>query len=204
MPMNAITSTLYLLRHGAIVQSAEKRYIGQTDISLSDIGRRQARWWQEELSPISFDAIYCSDLSRAKETAQIVAGKQTAVVQVIAQLREISLGDWDGVGMQTIQEKHPNAWIERGKQIDRFRPPNGESFKDLQNRVMSMVESIDFDLAQNVLIVSHAGVNRAILCHVLEKPLNDIFLISQGAAALNQIALQDGQFDIVSINRLTK
>jgi len=61
---------LYLLRHGATVQSAEKRYIGQTDISLSDLGRKQARWWQKELSPITFDAIYCSDLSRAIDTAK--------------------------------------------------------------------------------------------------------------------------------------
>jgi len=201
-PTNATAPMLYLLRHGATIRGPKKRYIGQTDIALSDLGRRQAHWWQKELSAINFDAIYCSDLSRASDTAQIVAAARTTDIQATSQLREINLGDWDGVDMPEIREKYPDAWLQRGQQVDCFRPPEGESFQDLQDRVLPVVESVDFDRVKNVLMVSHAGVNRVILCRVLKKPLKDLFLISQGAAALNQIVFQDGQFDIVSINRL--
>ena len=195
---------IYLLRHGATESNLEKRYIGQTDISLSNLGRRQARWWQEALSSTKFDAIYSSDLRRAVDTAQIVAAAQTAEIQITSQLREINLGDWDGVDMPEIKEKYPDAWKRRGHQIDRFRPPKGESFQDLQNRILQLVDSIDFDRVNNILMVSHAGVNRVILCRVLNKPLKDLFLISQGAGALNQIEFRDDQFEVISINQLPK
>ena len=195
-------STLYLLRHGATQGGTEKRYIGQTDIPLSERGRIQASWWQKELSRIKFDAIYSSDLSRAIETVQIVAKNQTNEIQTTSQLREINLGDWDGVGMQEIQKKYADTWIKRGRHMDRFRPPNGESFQDLQVRVLPVVESIDFGINRNVLMVSHAGVNRVILCHLLNRPLKDLFEILQGEAALNLIEIQDGFSEVVSINQL--
>jgi len=203
-PINPIKSTIYLLRHGATVPSSDKRYIGQIDIPLSDIGRKQAQWWQEELAQIKFDAIYCSDLSRAIDTAQIVAQNQTTEIKSTSQLREINLGDWDSMGMQEIRETYPDAWLKRGQQLDRFRPPNGESFQDLQHRVLTVVESIEFNSVQNVLMVSHAGVNRVLICRMLDKPLKDLFQIPQGEAALNQIFFQNGQFEVVSINQLPK
>ncbi len=193
---------LFLLRHGASVRSHEKRFIGQIDVPLSDLGRRQACWWQKELSPLKFDAIYCSDLSRALETARTVAKNKAAEIQITAQLREINLGDWDGVGMQAIREKFPDAWQKRGQQMDCFRPPRGESFLDLQNRVLPVVESIDFSLVQNVLMVSHAGVNRVVLGHILQRPLKDLFQIPQGDAALNLIHTLDGNMVVKAMNML--
>jgi probable phosphoglycerate mutase len=206
--MNATNSAkptkaiLYLLRHGATEGGTEKRFIGQTDILLSDIGRRQAQWWQEELSSIKFDAIYCSDLSRAIETAQIVANKQRAGIQIKPNLREINLGDWDGIAMQEIREKYPDSWRKRGEQMDRYRPPNGENLQDLQDRVLTMVESIDFNQIQKALIVSHAGVNRVLLCHILNKSLKDVFQIPQGEAALNVIRFVDGNGIVKAMNKL--
>ena len=201
-PINPTNATLYLLRHGATEGKPEKRYIGQTDIPLSDLGREQARWWQNKLAPIQFDAIYCSDLRRALETAQLVSKDQTAQIQITPQLREINLGAWEGTRMQTIRDKYPDAWQKRGQALDRFRPPDGENFQDLLNRILAVIEAIDFNSVQNVLMLTHAGVNRVLLCHILNKPLQDLFHIPQGEAALNQIEYREGQFEVVSMNQL--
>jgi alpha-ribazole phosphatase len=193
---------LYLLRHGEITGSSKKRYIGQLDIPLSDKGRQQAAWWQEKLSYIDFKAIYSSDLSRAVETAGIVANAQTAKIQIRPQLREIHLGDWDGMAMQVIQSRYPQAWKERGQRIDRYRTPHGESFQDLYDRVIPLFETIATNQKGNVLLVSHAGVNRMVLCHVMNKAIMELFSIPQGQAALNQIEYEQGKFNVISINRL--
>ena len=94
---------LYLLRHGEIVHSAEKRYIGQTDVPLSSKGLQQAAWWKKELSRVDFERVYASDLVRALETAKGVADLPESNIHIMPQLREIHLGDWEGQAMQSIK-----------------------------------------------------------------------------------------------------
>ena len=64
---------VYLLRHGEIECGAEMRFIGQTDVPLSDTGVKQALWWRDALEPVAVEGIYCSDLVRSRHTAEIVA-----------------------------------------------------------------------------------------------------------------------------------
>ena len=68
---------IFLLRHGSL-QTAhnEKRFIGQTDLSLSEKGRRQAKFWSRQLIDWSLDAIFCSDLQRCRETADVITSRK--------------------------------------------------------------------------------------------------------------------------------
>ena len=90
---------IVLIRHGEIRQHKEKIFLGQTDVPLSDIGREQAEDAARELilEELSANRIYTSDLSRAAETAEIIAAAfpETCVIPV-PRLREMSLGEWDG------------------------------------------------------------------------------------------------------------
>ena len=195
------TKQIYLLRHGEIVDNDEKRYIGQTDVPLSSKGLAQAFWWRKELSPIVFKAVYSSDLMRAKDTAKCVANVLESHIHVMSQLCEIDLGDWDGETMEEIKTRFPDAWEERGRRMDSFKPPNGESFQDLHERVIPVFQKIISKMSGNVLIVGHAGVNRIILSHVLEKPIKELFSIPQEYAALNLIDCSEGRPMVLTMNR---
>ena len=192
---------LYLLRHGEIVGSEKKCYIGQTDVPLSSKGLCQAALWREELAHVEFEKVYSSNLSRALDTARIVSDLPELDVQALSQLREINLGDWDGETMENIKTRFPEAWAERGRHIDTFQTPNGESFQDLHDRVMPVFQKIAAEARGNVLMVAHAGVNRLILCHVLKRPIQELFSIPQDYAALNLIDYHEGRSFVLTINR---
>jgi len=192
---------LYLLRHGDIVGSEKKRYIGQTDAALSSKGLCQAAWWKDELAHVEFEKVYSSDLSRALDTARIVSGLSGSDVQTTPYLREIDLGDWDGETVEHIKKRFPDAWEERGRHLQHFRPPNGENFQDLHDRVIPVFLKITAVVHGNLLVVAHAGVNRMILCHVLKKPIRELLGIPQDYAALNLIGHQKGELRVLSTNR---
>src|SRR5690242_8696605 len=90
-------ATLLLVRHGETDWNAEGRLQGQTDRPLNEYGRRQARELAERLAGDGVVAIYASDLSRAKETAEIVGGRLGLPVVVDPDLRERNWGTWEGL-----------------------------------------------------------------------------------------------------------
>lgn len=192
---------IYLLRHGEIQSGKDKRYIGQTNVPLSSKGLRQAVWWEKELSRVNFEGIYCSDLIRALDTTKCVVNMNEPHLHILPELREIDLGDWDGETIKDIRTRFPEAWEERGKRMDSFKIPNGESFQDLYDRVIPVFQKIVSKMTGNVLIVGHAGVNRIILCHVLEKSIKELFDIPQEYAALNLIEVQKGVPVVRTMNR---
>jgi alpha-ribazole phosphatase len=192
---------LYLLRHGEIVDSNKKCYIGQTDVPLSSKGLLQAERWKEKLAHVEFEKVYSSDLSRALDTARIVSHLPGSDIHAMSQLREIDLGDWDGEAMEHIKTLFPDAWKERGRHMDTFRTPNGESFQDLYERVIPVFEKIALEALGDVLVVAHAGVNRIILCHVLKRPIQELFSIPQDYAALNLVEHQKSSLHVLCINR---
>jgi alpha-ribazole phosphatase len=191
---------IYLLRHGEIDSDGEKRFIGWTNLPLNAIGVQQARRWQEEFSGMPFDGIYCSHLDRTRRTASIISERQRAEVNDIPALKEINLGAWEGLAMSEVKLRFPDEWRERGKNIFRFRPPGGESFSDLCERVIPVFESIATAATGNTLIVAHAGVNRMILCRLLGMPAENLFRIGQDYACLNRIDCRTIPYRVVSVN----
>jgi alpha-ribazole phosphatase len=186
-------SQIYLLRHGEVDRHYAGRYVGQVDAPLSDKGVEQASYWRHQLDVPSFSSIYCSDLARSLQTAEIIVGNSHQLVKIIPSLREISLGEWDGVLIDEVRATFPIQWQERGNDIEGYRPPSGESFADLATRVIPTFRTI-LDQAEQgpALIVGHAGVNRVILCHILGMSLSNIARISQDYGNLNIIDLDRG------------
>lgn len=121
-------------------------------------------------------------------------------IRVDPNLREINLGDWDGRPMQAIRTEFPAEWKKRGEGIDTFRPPKGESFSDLYQRVVPVFEHIVETVSRPVLIVGHAGVNRVILCRVLGMPIRKLFSIEQNYGALNIIENGKAGLKVVVMN----
>jgi CTP:molybdopterin cytidylyltransferase MocA/broad specificity phosphatase PhoE len=166
-----------LVRHGQTRQHKSKIFLGQTDIPLSPIGKVQAKEAaQRVLSNIhSVGTIYTSDLSRASETADIIANEMERwerekptldkpKVESLKFLREMHLGDWDGKTMEAIAAREPEEFAYRGEHLLEYKRGNlAENFYDLQYRVLrGMAELLSRETHEEVIIVAHQSVLRAI------------------------------------------
>jgi broad specificity phosphatase PhoE len=138
---------LLLVRHGETDWNAAGRLQGHTDRPLNDYGRRQAKALAERLSAEHVDAIYASDLSRAKETAEIVGERLGLAVVVDPDLREKHWGTWEGL---TGDERVTVEYV-------------GESTEAHRDRVMAAIRRIvERHPRQRVVVVTHGGSLRRI------------------------------------------
>ncbi|AOY76460.1 alpha-ribazole phosphatase [Clostridium formicaceticum] len=180
---------IYLIRHGDIGLQGRKCYIGTTNLPLSKQGVQQAQQLGLFFDEIQLEKVYCSDLDRCQNTAKIILkNKKEEVTRVIEKgLREIHMGRWENKSFDEIQKLYPEQFKKRGKDLVHFRPPEGESFWDLNLRVMKTFQEILHNMQGNILIVAHAGVNRIILCNLLNACLKNLFKIKQDYGCLNEI-----------------
>ena len=121
--------TVLLIRHGAVAGDAAHRFIGHTDLPMSADGETQIRELSRRLKDrMPPDAIYCSDLIRSRRTAELLADGRAIPLRVQPELREINLGAWEGLSRREVAEQQPAEYERRGRYIENFRPPGGESF----------------------------------------------------------------------------
>ena len=195
---------IYLARHGDIGLKRDKRYIGQSDMALSELGKKQAISLKEKFCSVSLDNIYCSDLDRAQQTADIIASAHKIIPTARVELRELDMGDWDGELFSKIRAKYPKEFKERGENISHYRSPEGESFSDCYKRVIPVFESLSQSDEATILIVGHAGVNRVILCRVLGIPLDNVFRLDQSYGCLNLICKEGTEYRLKFLNHTSE
>jgi broad specificity phosphatase PhoE len=153
-------TTLLLVRHGETDWNSERRWQGHSDQPLNDVGRAQAHEVAETLVGRSIDAVYASDLSRANETAEIIAARLGLPVTTDVRLREVDVGDWSGRLWSEIEASDPEA-VER-LQAGLKAWQGGESYEEMGARVVAAVlELAARHPGRTVLIVSHGGSLRA-------------------------------------------
>jgi len=190
----------YLLRHGAIDWPEPDCFIGQTDAPLSSEGRQQADAWRRGLYKVEFAAVWSSDLRRAAETAGIIFAGRGAGVRTCRELREIQLGEWDGVPRRRVKASQPGLWQARGEDLAGFRPPGGESFSDLQQRVVPQILRIAEETQGSACMVTHAGVIRVLICHMLQMPLSNLFRIYLDYGSLSIISYAPERVEVCALN----
>jgi probable phosphoglycerate mutase len=145
-------TTLLLVRHGETDWNAAGRLQGHTDRPLSDYGREQARRLAEELAGEEFDAIYASDLARARETAEIVGAPLDLPVVLDPDLREKNWGTWEGL---TSTERLDIELV-------------GESTEEHQRRMLGALGRIAARHPRGrVIVVTHGGSMRRVQTEAL-------------------------------------
>ena len=108
---------LLLVRHGETDWNRDRRFQGHADPPLNETGREQANALAEELAGEEIELVYTSDLQRARETAQIVGARLGAGVVPLPALREIDVGEWQGLTWPEIEQRFPEGarlWHEQG------------------------------------------------------------------------------------------
>ena len=189
---------IFLIRHGEISPFTPRRFIGQTDVMLTDHGREQMFQLSEYLKSFPADRFVCSPLGRCLESCDILtAGSE---YEIIKDFKEISLGEWDGLTVEEVKKRFPGSYENRGADMGYFRPEGGESFSDLQQRSWPVFDAIARGGDRLVVIVAHAGVNRVLLCRLLGMPLENLFRIEQQYGCLNVINYYDETYRLMSMN----
>jgi 2,3-bisphosphoglycerate-dependent phosphoglycerate mutase len=152
---------LYVARHGETDWNAEKRWQGQTDTALNAAGRAQAEALADRLAGRSVARIHASDLSRARETAEIVAAR-LGVAEVVSDpdLRERGFGVFEGLTFEECMETCPEAFTRY--RADRTLPEGAEPDTSLVPRVTRAIARA-LEGQGTALVVSHGAALRAFL-----------------------------------------
>lgn len=146
----------------------------------------------QSLQPSSLQAVYTSNLSRAIRSAEIIAADYGLRPIDTPDLRERSFGIWEGMTFSEIKEKYPEEFEAWANNPLRYSPIKGESTLEVKARTIpSLTGILDRHKGENIAVVAHGGVNRIILCHFLDIPLENIFRIEQDNAAVNIVELWD-------------
>jgi alpha-ribazole phosphatase/probable phosphoglycerate mutase len=168
-------TVLYLIRHGQTTWNAERRLQGQRDSPLSEKGAKQADAVARRLAGTPLSAIYASDLSRARDTAEIVNARHRLPLMLRKDLREVNLGEWEGRTVTELERDESEADLLAKWRADsvKNRPPGGERLEELQTRVVNALEEIvtahpDGEAA----VVTHGGVVKAAVSWILGLPLD--------------------------------
>ena len=181
--------TLYIVRHGETEWNKIGRYQGITNVPLNENGIAQAKACGNALKDVHFDRILSSDLSRALVTAETIRGNRQLEIKTDERLREINFGDWEKLLFTEIEERWPGLIDQMYRRPDIVKVPNGESFKDLQDRAWSAVSDFlnENNEDETILITCHGGTIRTILCKLLDISISHCWNFSQGNTAINRV-----------------
>jgi len=179
---------LILIRHGETYWNRERRIQGGgSDTELSEVGLKQARIVTSFLKGENVAAIISSPLKRALDTAKAIAGQHQLPVEVEAGLREIEVGELEGLSLSDLTTTFSQYLLGNWQEVGSQRLPGGESFVELQQRSWACIEGL---LAEHkdgtVVIVSHYFVIIAIIFRALGFPLDYLtkFRIDTGGVSI--------------------
>ncbi len=166
--------TLVLVRHGESEWNLAKRFTGQSDVALTELGRKQAAIAGELLAKtgLQFTRAYCSKLKRAKHSLDIILKnidqENISIVESFA-LNERDFGDLTGLHHQQVRDEYNDKMVTTWRQSYDVAPPNGESLKQVAARIIPywQQEILPRYLAgENIIIAAHNVSLKALMMHI--------------------------------------
>lgn len=187
---------IYLVRHGETVLNGKPIHQGQLDTDLTELGVKQAELLGDRFKEINdFDVVYCSDLKRAKLTAEEIVKHYNVELIQDSRFQERSHGDFAGKEYGIYDSLEESCKIKR-------RAPNGENFDDQAIRVEKALKEI-LEKKQNCVIVSHGGTTRVIM-YLLDLYSKEDAALSKSLkpknTAVYKLEITDSKIDILINN----
>jgi len=184
---------LYLIRHGETDANRRRVFQGIGDVPLNETGQAQALALASLFQDLPVHRMYASPLVRAADTAAPVAEAVGLSVETVPAFREVDCGRWEGVPFQDILATEPEllfAWLTDG----RTPAPEGESLGQVYERVADdlkrIVDRMGTQPDENVAIVAHGAVNRALICHLLDLAPDRAFRFDQHNGAVSAFEIR--------------
>ncbi len=163
---------ILLARHGETEWNRERRFQGQLDVPLSDVGREQARDLARLVEGEGLRRVVASPLVRARETAEIVGAQLGLDVDLDDRLKEIDVGDWERRLKDDVEREDPETWAAFRAAGEDWRFPGGESLQEQQDRVVDALVDVTQARVLPALLVCHRGVIRCALAHTHKRGLD--------------------------------
>ncbi len=186
------------IRHGETAWNAQTRLQGQLDIELNDAGRRQAQQVADALADAGISTIYTSDLLRAAQTAEAIAGRCGLALQRDAGLRERHFGVFEGHTLSELDQRWPEAaqrW--RNRDID-FSPEGGETLVDFSARSVACAARLAArHPGQTIALVAHGGVLDCLYRAATRVSLQATRTWQLGNASINRLLFNGEDFTLV-------
>lgn len=187
---------LYLVRHGETDWNRVRRLQGAADIPLNAYGRELAAITAKALEDVPFDRVFCSPLSRARETAEILTGDRDLSIQTDERLKEISFGVGEGEDILRIKETPADPIYKFFYAPEQYVPlEGGETFGDVYRRTGAFLREKILPLegiCENVLIVAHGVANRSILNPAAGIPMERFWQIPLMNCTVSVLEIKDG------------
>jgi probable phosphoglycerate mutase len=163
------------IRHGQTEWNADGRIQGHTDIALDALGQWQAERLAQALADDDLQAIYSSDLARARQTAAPLAGRKGLTLRVDPGLRERGFGEFEGLSFVQIEQRWPEQAAAWRRRDPGFGARGGEVLRDFRSRVVAAVARLArAHRGQSIALVTHGGVldllYREATCLALDAP----------------------------------
>ena len=191
---------LYIIRHGQTIRHDEFRLNGHTDVGLTDVGLAQMDAAAEDLAEVELDAVYSSDLFRARYGGRAIARNHGLELRIEPSFRELFFGDWEGMNFQEVEDRYPGAMEERMTNIVHFRPPGAETIGELWDRVWPPLEKLlEEHRGRHVALVAHSGVNRCLLLRSLGASPELIWRVHQDFGCCNMIDYFEDSFAVLKL-----
>lgn len=192
---------LLLIRHGETIWNRENKSQGFSDIPLNGRGERQAVALARSLEGERLEAVYCSDLVRARRTAETIAERHKLMVRPDARLRELNQGALEGTSLKDLLKDYPELlekWMSEPADVTM---PGGESMRALQTRAMGAVRDIRESFPEGkVCVVSHNLCIKSIVCSAIGLDLNNFQRLRLDTAAASEVGFGDRGPFLVKIN----
>ena len=189
----ASATTLVLVRHGVTPHTAAKKFSGglkSANPGLSDEGRAQIRATADWLAPVAdgVDAVVSSPVRRTMESAEILAARLGKSVDVEPGFAEMEFGRWDGLTFGEVAERDRaglDAWLGS---LD-VPPPGGESFREVQARVLAgLGRLLESHAGRTVVVVSHVTPIKTLVAQALTAPLESVFRMQLSPASVTVLS----------------
>lgn len=185
-----MTKRLLLARHAQADRQQVGRFLGSTDVPLSELGLRQATALAASLRLNQSVPLLVSPLRRAVETAECFDRE----LRVESDLREIDFGRWEGLSFDEIASADGEGEVERWRDFDlQFAFPGGESLGGFVTRIARAADRLASVASDTVIAVTHGGVIRAMICHLLGLEPRNYLLFDVKPASVTTIDLFDGR-----------
>ncbi|WP_163336670.1 histidine phosphatase family protein [Desulfopila sp. IMCC35008] len=178
---------LYLLRHGST--GADGRFIGTTDLPLSEEGQGQVKAVRSVVESAAIDAILCSPMTRCVQTLDLL--NVSVASETIEELREIDFGLWENLDFASVNSQYPDDVSDWMKSPETFSFPRGESLPGFLKRLRKVKKIIEDHPDDKVLVVCHGGVIRYMICLFLHLPLSSAMLFTVFPGCCTRIDIHD-------------
>ena len=189
--------TLYLLRHGET--GATGKYIGSTNIGVAESGFAQLAISRDILRQAGITRILCSPMKRCIESLRFL--DLGASVEINEDLREIDFGHWEGQTFGQISKKWPEEVGRWSVWSEDFTFPGGERIGDFLRRMDRVRSRIEQDPDEHMLVVTHGGVIRHLLCSFLGLPPHNYLLFDVRAGQVSTLRLYSEGGVLTSLNQ---